>query len=170
MDIIIRNIEYNDIPHVVDIQMNGWLEAYRGIIDDYTLDSMDRNRKITKMQGNYTNGLFIVATLNNEVVGFCRYADDNSYSPNWGIDCEITALYIKPELKYQGIGTKLFNYVVDDMKNKNKKKLVIWCLKDNYPSRKFYEKMGGVIIGEKDFVRDNKAYPEVGFLYNLESR
>ena len=150
--------------------MNGWKEAYRGIIDDNSLDSMDRNRKIIKMEGNYKNGSFIVATFNNEIVGFCRYVDDDSFSKGWDIDCEIVALYIKPELKYQGIGTKLFNYVVDEMKSKNKKKLIIWCLKDNYPSRKFYEKMGGVIIGEKDFVKDNKAYPEVGFLYNLESR
>ena len=50
----------------------------------------------------------------------------------------------------------------------NKKKMIIWCLKDNYPSRKFYEKIGGKIIGEKDFIRGEYKYPEVGFLYELD--
>ena len=38
MDIIIRNIKFDDIPNVVDIQINGWLSAYRGIIDDNYLE------------------------------------------------------------------------------------------------------------------------------------
>ena len=167
MDIIIRNIKFDDIPNVVDIQINGWLSAYRGIIDDNYLDSMDRNKKIEKMENNYQEGYFIVAELNKEIVGFTRYYDDNRYSPDYSVDCELMALYVKPELKYQGIGTKMFNYVVNDFKRMNKKRMIIWCLKDNYPSRKFYEKLGGTLIGEKDFIKENKRYPEVGFLYEL---
>ena len=139
--LIIRNIEYNDIPSVVDIQMNGWKEAYKGIIDDDILDAMDREVKIKKMEGNYQDEPFIVAVLDNEVIGFSRYVYDNHYSPDYPIDCEIVALYVKPELKYQGIGTKLFNYIVYECKKLDKKKMIIWCLKENYPSRKFYEKL-----------------------------
>ena len=168
MEIVIRKIEFDDIPSVVDIQMNGWKEAYRGIIDDNYLDSMNRNKKIEKMENNYQDGFFIVAVLNDEIVGFCRYYDDNHFSPDYQVDCEIVALYIKPEYKYQGIGTKLFNYVVKCFKKMNKKKMIIWCLKDNYPSRKFYLKMGGKLIGEKGFVKANKSYPEVGYLYELD--
>ena len=43
MDIVLRKIEYNDIPSVVDIQMNGWKAAYKGIIDDDILDAMNRD-------------------------------------------------------------------------------------------------------------------------------
>ena len=168
MDIIIRDIKEEDIPSVVDIQMNGWIEAYRGIIDDVVLDSMDRNKKIEKMKTNYQDNYFKVAEYNNEVVGFARYYDDNRFSPDYPIDCEIVALYIKPELKYHGIGTKLVKYIINEFKKMNKKKMIIWCLKDNYPSRKFYEKIGGKIIGEKDFIRGEYKYPEVGFLYELD--
>jgi len=65
------------------------------------------------------------------------------------------------------IGREFSNYVKNDLKNKGKNKLVIWCLKENYPSRKFYEKMGGVIIGEHNTTFGGKDYPEVGFGYDL---
>ena len=169
-NLIIRDITIDDIPSVVDIQMNGWREAYKGIIDDDILDSMNRIDKIERMKNNYKDEPFVVAVLDNEVVGFCRYAYDNHYCPDYPVDCEIVALYVKPELKYQGIGTKMFNYVVNEFKKINKKRMIIWCLRDNYPSRKFYEKMGGIIIGEKDFIKGDKGYPEVGFLYELDKK
>ena len=33
-NLIIRNVKKEDIPKIVDIQINGWKTAYRGIIDD----------------------------------------------------------------------------------------------------------------------------------------
>lgn len=47
-DIIIRNIEEKDIPAVVDIQIDGWKSAYKGIIDENILNSMNRNESIKK--------------------------------------------------------------------------------------------------------------------------
>ena len=47
-NIIIRNIEEKDIPSVVDIQIDGWKSAYKGIVDDNVLNSMNRNERIIK--------------------------------------------------------------------------------------------------------------------------
>ena len=47
-NVIIRNIEEKDISSVVDIQTDGWRNAYRGIIDDNFLNSMNRKEKIEK--------------------------------------------------------------------------------------------------------------------------
>ncbi len=120
-NIIIRNIEEKDISSVVDIQISGWKVAYKGIIDDNTLNSMNRNERIEKRRKDYKENGFIVAVLNNEVVGFCRYVDSNKFTQDMSeIDCELLALYVKPDLKYKGIGTKLFQFVIDEFKNKNK--------------------------------------------------
>ena len=168
-DIIIRNIKKEDIPQVVDIQISGWQTAYRGIIDDTFLNSINREERIEMRNKDYNQNSFIVAELNNKIVAFCRYIENNSRSPETPeIDCEITALYTKPDLKGNGIGTKIFNYVLDEFKKLNKTKMIIWCLKENYPSRKFYEKMGGTILGEKTINFGNKDYLEVGFLYNIK--
>lgn len=168
-NIIIRNIKKEDIPQVVDIQILGWQTAYKGIIDDTFLNSMDRDERIEMRNKDYNQNGFIVAEYNNEILAFSRYIDNNSFSPQTpDIDCEITALYTKPNLKGKGIGTKIFNYIINEFKQLNKEKMIIWCLKENYPARKFYEKMGGTIIGEKTINFGNKDYMEVGFLYNIK--
>ena len=79
-------------------------------------------------------------------------------------------LYVKPELKNQGIGKAMFNYAKDDLKIKGKIKMILWCLKDNHPSRKFYEKMGGNVVGEHGIEIGGKTYQEVGFGYDFSQR
>lgn len=167
-NIIIRNIEEKDIPRIVDIQIDGWKTAYKGIIDDSILNSMDRDKKIEKRNKDYRDNGFIVAESNKEVVGFCRYIDSNKFTQDiLDIDCELLALYVKPELKYNGIGTKLFQFVMNEFKSKNKTKMILWCLKDNNPSKEFYKKMGGEIIKERVIEIEKQNYQEVGFVYNI---
>lgn len=167
-NIIIRNVKEEDLPAVVDIQIEGWKSAYKGIVDENTLQTMDKEAKLKKRKKDFKDNGFIVATLDNKIVGFCRYVDNNSFSSNDPtIDCELLALYVKPDLKYQGIGSKMFKYVVEEFKRKNKKQMILWCLKDNEASKKFYTKMGGRITKEKPIEIDGKDYLEVGFLYNL---
>lgn len=167
-DFIIRNIREEDISSVVDIQISGWKTAYKGIIDDDYLNSMDRDKKIEKRKRDYKDNGFIVAELNKKIVGFCRYIDSNKFSNDIeNIDCELLAIYVKPDMKYKGIGTKLVQFVIDEFKRKNKTKMIIWCLKDNEPSKKFYKKMGGKILIERNVEIGNKTYSEVGIVYDL---
>ena len=77
------------------------------------------------------------------------------------------ALYVNPELKRQGIGKALVNHIKKEFKKKGKTRMILWCLKENYPSRKFYEKMGGTIVGEHDKEIGEKLYPLVGYGYEL---
>ena len=167
-DIIIRKVEEKDIPSIADIQVNGWKTAYKGIIDDIVLNTMNKEEKIERLKSNYKKNGFIIAELKNEVVGFCRYINSNEFTPDMqNIDCEITALYVKSNLKYNGIGTMLFQFVIDELKRENKTKMILWCLKDNEPSKKFYTKIGGRIVKEREIEIANKNYFEVGFEYNI---
>ena len=167
-NIIIRNINEKDIPSIADIQIKGWKSAYKGIIDDSILNAMNKEEKIERLKSNYAKNGFIVAEIENEVVGFCRYADSNEFTPEMqDIDCEITALYVKPDLKYKGIGTRLFQFVIDEFKNKSKVRMILWCLKENEPSKRFYRKKGGEIVGERVIEIGKKSYYEVGFIYHI---
>ena len=71
------------------------------------------------------------------------------------------------EFKRQGIGKALFNYVIQEQKKNNNKNMILWCLKGNYNSRKFYEKMGGNLYGENEIEKGGKKYKEVGYRYDL---
>ena len=167
MEITIRKIREEDIPDVVDIQIEGWQTAYKGIIEDSFLNSMNKEERIELRKKDYKQGNFIVAEVENKIVGFCRYNSESSLVMSKEFDCEIRALYVRSECKKQGIGRTLFNYAKNDLRNNKKTKMIIWCLKENYPSRKFYEKMGGEIVGEQNIEFGGKSYKEVGFGYKL---
>lgn len=169
MEIIIRNVKYEDIENVVDIKIDGWKTAYRGIVDEDFLDNMNREKEIEKRKNDWEENGFIVAEDAGEVVGFCRYTDfyeDLENFPN--IDCELRALYVKSNKKRSGIGRKMFTYVVNEFKSKNKKQMILWCFKANFPSRAFYEKMGGNLAGFKTLEFGGKDYEIVGYKYDLE--
>lgn len=43
----------DDIISIVNIQIAGWQTAYKGIIDDNFLSSMNRDERIENMNANY---------------------------------------------------------------------------------------------------------------------
>lgn len=167
-NIIIRNAEYKDIPDVIDIRIKAWQTAYKGIIDDDFLFSINKDDKVKKLRDTYKKTGFIVAVSNNSIAGFCRYKDLISSDPDTlYADCELLAIYVKPELKYNGIGTKMFSHVIKEFKSKGKKRMILWCLKDNDPAKNFYVKQGGKIIKEKLVSIGSRKLYEVCFMYEL---
>ncbi len=66
-----------------------------------------------------------------------------------------------------GVGKTLFKFVFNKFKSKNRTTMVVWCLKDNEPAKKFYLKMSGKIQKEKLVKIGEKEYQEVGFIYNF---
>lgn len=167
--IIIRRIEIEDIEAVADIKIDGWKTAYKGIIDAEFLDNMDRNAEIEKRRNDYNQSGFIVAVIDNEVVGFSRYTFDSEDSKRYSdIDCELRAIYVKSSLKKKGIGKNLMKYVINQFKSSGKKKMILWCFKENYPSRAFYEKMGGKVFDYKKIKFGDKDYDIVSYVYNIQ--
>ena len=166
--LVIRKVRYEDIEQIVDINIKDWKKVYKGIIDDEILDNLNREEKIKKWREHYNIGNVIVAEENGTILGYCRY-DDNVVYENTDIDSEIIAIYVDCDKLGNGIGKKLVEYVKADLKNKNKTKMVIWCLEKNQNARKFYEKMGGNLLSdEKHFEKEGKKYKEVGYVYNIK--
>ena len=86
---------------------------------------MNPEEKIKMREKDYNENKFIVAEINNEIVGFCRYTDNINKTPETlEADCELRALYVKPEVKHNGIGKKMFQYAVNEFKNMNYKRKV----------------------------------------------
>lgn len=168
LDINIRNVREEDLSEVAQIQVNEWLVAYKGIVDDGYLSKLSAPEKLQKLKTNYDKNGFLVAESRGRVVGFCRYVDNDSFTSNVdGVDCEVTALYVEPSLRGSGIGTKLFGKVIEDFRKLGRKKMIVWCFKENRQGQNFYEKMGGQIMAEKISMIGGQEYVEVGLVYNL---
>lgn len=109
-EIQIRKIKKEDLPSVVDIHIRGWRNAYQNIIDQAYLDSLNPEEILKKREKDYQENGFIVAVKREEIVGFCRFRTEQpEHEITLDEDCELLAIYVKPEEKYRGIGQKCFN-------------------------------------------------------------
>ena len=171
-NIIIRNATIDDTEEIADIKIDGWQTAYRGIIDDDFLDNMDRDKEIEKKKQNINDGVnIIVAELNKNIVGFCLYRNYNKDTEKYPkADCEISSLYIKSNLKRNGIGRQLIQYAIELLRKEGKQRMILGCLKENYPSRAFYEKMGGKVINYDEIEFGNKKYELAIYEYDIAKK
>lgn len=92
-----------------------------------------------------------------------KYGENKKdYNRTYG---EIYALYVDSNFQYQNIGTKLVDYVLNEFKGKYKYALIS-TLKDN-TANKFYQKIGGELIGESEFILENNKYKENVYRYKI---
>lgn len=161
----IRKAKIDDIEAISAIKVNGWQNAYKNIIENEYLDNMSIEQVIRKNMANFSKQNFIVAEMNKTVVGFCGYS--YNYENNTEADCELIGIYVKPELKRNGIGKKLIKYVINECKTIGKRKLILWCLKKNYSAREFYESMGGIASSIKWMSIGENQYEMISYLYEM---
>lgn len=167
-ELIIRKARIEDIEAISTIKVRGWQTAYRNIIENEYLDNMNIECTIEKIKNNFEQRKFIIAELNNEVVGFCVYNYCDNEEKENNVDCELEGLYVKPEMKRNGIGKQLIQYVINEFKNARKRKMILWCLKENYLSRAFYEAMGGKPSKIKILKFGKKEYEVISYLYEFQ--
>ena len=166
----VRYAKLEDIKYAAMIKVDGWKTAYRGIIDDEYLDALNYEETITKWEARFERGFWCVyENEEKEILGFScfgerQYLDLEGYNE---YDSELVSIYVRPDCKGKGVGKELFNFVTAELKNKGKNKMILWVLEDNIPSREFYKKMGGILVGKKEQEIGNKIYSEVSFGYNL---
>ena len=169
-NIILREATFEDIEEVAQLHINSWHETYAGIISQNYLENMKNklDKRIERMKNEFDLRTMIVAVLNDEIVGFSEFVFSNEFSNDLDIDCELCGLYIKNGYKNLGIGSKIFEYVTNSFKSENKKKMGLWCMKENEPAILFYKKKGGKITKEKRFTIENEEYIEVALVYDLQ--
>ena len=169
-NIIIEKMKEEDIEQVAKILVDSWKIAYKDIIDKTFLKNLSLEEKIQTLNEEYKTRTHTVARNKDtdEVVGVTRLGkrlDELNRFTEY--DGEIYGLYVKPGLLRKKIGSKLLLYAKESLKEQGNHKMIIWCLKENEPSRKFYESMGGILLGEKMRNIGGKDYLLVGYGYEI---
>ena len=169
-NILIEKMKEKDIEQVAKILVDSWKIAYKDFIDKTFLQNLSLEEKIEKLKQEYKVREYTIARNKdtNEVVGVTRFGkrlDEPDRFTEY--DGEIDALYVKPGLLRKKIGSKLLLHAKESLKEQGNHKMIIWCLKENESSRKFYESMGGILIGEKMHNIGGKDYPLVGYGYQI---
>ena len=164
-DYIIRYNVIEDQSQMAKIKIDVWRETYKNIIDDEYLNNLDLKKQTQKYFRSFDEykDRVLVAVKNKEILGYsCFDAKTNSVK----YDSELVSIYIKD--RNRGIGTALFKETVKELLSKNKKTMIIWCLKENKNAINFYKKLGGVITESKQAKIGDKYYEEYGFFFDLK--
>ena len=159
--IIVRRAEEEDVRQIAEILVEDWKKAYRGIIDSDFLDSMSVEQRCGIEGKRFQK--YVVAADGNEILGYAwlEAAEDEA------ADCEIIALYVRYPDRNRGIGKLLFQYAVKHFRESGKKKMIIWCLKENTEARRFYEKAGGKEFRTGSHSWGGRDYDMISYLYDL---
>jgi len=145
----IRHAEIGDVPTIAEIHVRAWQTAYRGIMADAFLDSLTPEQRIPTWTRFLEDPecritvLVAVDTVTATVLGFCSVCprrDDAATTT--ATDGELYTLYVDPEHRGDGIGTTLIAVGESTLREAGFTSAILWMLKDNAPSRAFYERRG----------------------------
>lgn len=80
-----------------------------------------------------------------------------------GFESELYAIYVLKEQQGKGTGRKLVEATAREMEGRGIRSMMLWVLKDNEGSRRFYEALGGQLLDEKQFELGDTTLTEVGY-------
>ena len=164
---MIRYYEKEDIEQIAKLIDEDWKIAYKGIVDEKYLESLNYKEREKRIESKYQKEKAIVYEEGGVIKGFCRFGENRDEEKDLA---EIYALYVKNDDIRLGIGGMLVNRAMEILKSRGYNEVILWCLKENRNGRNFYEKIGGKLYNERKFKIGDKYYDEVSYKYNLDRR
>lgn len=136
---MIRKANLDDINYIIKLEIKLFTQ------------SLGYNFLKNEIENNPFSNI-LVYTKSNIIIGYIGYraVDKNAELLNFLIDTNY---------QHQGYGTKLFDYCINDLKNKGVKDLVLEVRKNNQQALNFYDKYNASIINIiPNYYIDEDAY------------
>ncbi len=173
VEVFIRKAELQDVAGIAKVHVDSWRTTYKGIVPDTFLASLSYgNREKIWASGIEQNNVYIAEDDTGQIVGFASGGKERTgkYEAYVG---ELYAIYLLEGQQGKGLGRKLIQTVVDDLKEKKLNSMLIWALIEN-PACRFYEALGGKEIDTAKIEIDGKKLSEIAYgwddLGNLKGR
>ena len=167
MNYKIRLANIDDCNELAILKHDVWDTTYRGIYPDEKLDNFNYEKNANtfrKIIENPEIELYVIE-YENKIIGYMDYG--TPHKPYRDYKQEIGLLYFLKDYQGHGLGSEVFKFAYNKMKEKEINEFFIACNKYNLPARKFYEKMGGEII-DIDEDNDDKSIPQVKYAYRIK--
>jgi GNAT superfamily N-acetyltransferase len=148
----VRRAGPDDLHGMARVHIETWKTTYRGLIDDDRLDQMTVEGDIAGGFGSWLRNppagvaQFVAATPMEGVVGFALGLPN----PEEGSEFsgQLGAIYVLRAHQGRGIGRALVGAVSRHLLSLGKETMIVWVL-DGNPYRRFYERLGGTVVGKR---------------------
>mgnify|MGYP001171556972 CR=1 FL=1 len=177
--ISIRAARGEDAPGIARVHLASWQTTYRGIVPDdildhLTLDDYEPRWRQLLASAEIASGVectFVAEEVaTTTIIGFAHGAPTrstrseaaNTIIQRVPYESELNAIYLLPTMRRQGIGRRLTAAVAQHLAARGHHGLIVWALADNAPARRFYERLGGVVVAEQP-IEIGKPLVEVAY-------
>ena len=165
MNVILRRAVAADAVAIAEVRIKSWRATYRGMMPDAYLDEMKLEDSVahwTKILEAASDKVCVfVAESEGGIVGFA--SGMLLQEEKFGLNAELTAVYLNPEMQGSGIGRRMVQEVAQACQAKGATGLLVWVISGNKPARKFYERLGAELLIEQGFNWDGMDLQEVGY-------
>jgi ribosomal protein S18 acetylase RimI-like enzyme len=156
-DLAIRRAAAADAAAIATVHVAAWHETYRGLFPESLLTALsvqDRterwHRILTQPDPLMESATFVAAPGGRAVVGFGSCGRQRaSELLAAGLDGEISTLYVLAAHHRQGLGRRLMAEMARDLKARGLRGAGLWVLRDNLGARRFYDALGGEVVGQR---------------------
>jgi ribosomal protein S18 acetylase RimI-like enzyme len=80
-----------------------------------------------------------------------------------GFGGEISAIYVLRAFQRKGIGVRLLRAMASDLVYRSFEAASLWVLRDNLVARRFYERNGAQVVGQREDLRNDAVLVEVAY-------
>jgi ribosomal protein S18 acetylase RimI-like enzyme len=147
----IRSALLHDADAIARIYVESWRTAYQGILSRNYLAGLSIEQTAQSVRQNLADPptSYLIAEGDQGLLGYISAGPERGQDPIYG--AEIYELYLLPDMQRQGLGRELLAHMVRRLYQAKYYTLVVWVLSRN-PSRRFYEKCGGIYLRTKSIV------------------
>ena len=161
----IRPATAADALGIAQVRVDAWRTTYRGMMPAAYLaamrveDSHALWERVLTAAPNTTST--VVAAVDGRVAGFASAL--MLPEPKFGLDAELTAIYLDRDRQRTGLGTRLLAAVLAAQRRHGATGLLTWVIAGNRGARAFYERYGAELLVEQPFQWDGMDLVEAGY-------
>lgn len=164
MHVHIRPAVPADADACARIHVAAWETSYRGIMPDEEFERRPLERRRQQWRDWLGSGNITLVACDDAgaVLGFAgaRLLERSS-----GFDSYLAMLYLRPDLKRQGLGKTLLRAIAGKLFTAGARNMVLRTLRLNSNARAFYERMGARFIPEGVDV-DAGVFDDVAYAFD----
>lgn len=170
--VLVRDVLLEDAPRIAQIHVRCWQHAYRGIVPQELLDSLDvarREAQWTRVLGDVDaapeRGATLVSVdVDGAITGFVQTGVPQAEGPHDPGLGELYAIYLDPAAIGTGVGRELLQAATERMRQSGFTHARLDVLPGNERARRVYERAGWRTNGEPwdvqhgDYVLPHQRY------------
>jgi GNAT superfamily N-acetyltransferase len=159
-----------DAAAIGAVHVESWRETYSGLLPDSMLAELSVERWAVMWEqllgdpGTARSMAIFVAVNEGRIVGIggCGPQRDEALAKS-GFTGEFGMIYVLRSHQGRGLGRSIMASLARSLAKLGHDKASLWVFRENEGARRFYERLGGAIVGEKAGERDGTLLVDLAY-------